>query len=574
MRSLTRIVFLFFLLLIIAGCNRDVSTIAVIVEGAAGDVVPVEVEDLGRRRSEEEAVVVPLARDGERPFRFRITPQDDRAAMVALPGSQEEPALSLRLAGAVQGGAMVVHGRDSSLRFAFDRIIENPPDAPIRIVAPLGDAATGPWEVEFEAPPGSSGFTIQELRFHAAPVRVHRDQQTGEWTFHARIPLALSNSQVQLRDTAALIRDHTDGIFLGYHADSSLFQDRRNRSEGVFILSDQQIPFRLRPGESQTVLRPRRHSSGADSSLSIRLPEGVDFRFVEAVRIPSDPRDPVLIDLEELQNWPRELWRHRDFGLFAWSDYPQILWMDHRTYDTQSEMFTRLAFFVEKRGFQGRLLSDEELADKHGWNAHNYRPEGLIDFFNTAEATNFALNESERELREIVAHNGLIIRDETRPAGERWLLGTGGVLSISQDSFSALRRLLTVHEALHGVFYMEPVFRDVAFDHWNTTFSPRERNFWQQFFAWMTYDPDDQYLMVNEFQAYILQQSEASANWYFGTRIAGRLRNALPSEAEPINQFLRDYPNTFITAAEVLNRTLFEEAGMVGGDPFGLVLPR
>ncbi len=574
MRLVFRTVVFSIALFVVVSCNRDLSSVSIVLEDYLGDSVPVELEDLGRRPQEEEAVVVPLSRDRDRPFRFRITPSDHVAFIAPDTSSRYEAALSVRLSGELAGGTMTVHGVNNSVRFVYDRIVDNPPAGPVWIVVPLGDAASGPWEVEFEAPEGSRGYVVREIRFHGAPVRVNRDDLSGEWRFHARIPLAFSNSQLVLQDSAALVRDHTDGILVGYHADSSLFQDRRNRPEGTFTLPDTEIHFRLRPGSSQTVIRPQRYSSEVQGSLRITLPEGAAVNLLEAVPIPSDPRDPVLIDLEELQQWPQELWRNRDFGLFAWSDYPQILWTDHRTYETQSRMFTRLAFFVEKAGFQGRLLSDAELEDKHGWNAHNYRPEGLSDFYNTAEATGFSLNEAELELREILEHNGLIIRDETRPPGERWQLGAGGILSISQSSFSALRRLLTVHEAMHGVFYMEPEFREIAFNHWNNTFSSQERNFWQQFFAWMTYDPDDQYLMVNEFQAYILQQGEAAANWYFGTRIAGRLRNALPGQAEPINRFLRNYPDTFVTAADVLNQALFEEAGMVGGDPFGLILPR
>ena len=76
--------------------------------------------------------------------------------------------------------------------------------------------------------------------------------------------------------------------------------------------------------------------------------------------------------------------------LFSWSAYPDIIVFDTADYETQAmtRLFKRLAFFVEKRGFRGRLLqADEELARSPRVERHNYRPEGRLSaFFTQAEA--------------------------------------------------------------------------------------------------------------------------------------------------------------------------------------------
>ncbi|WP_146049526.1 hypothetical protein [Alkalispirochaeta sphaeroplastigenens] len=560
---------------LLTGCNTSLDSLKVVVQGDEGEI-PLKLRDLGRRRTEEETLVGPLE-EGKRPFRYRIEAAREEPLLV----SGSDPRLIATVSGDITGGEVLLFAGDEGLRYSFgDVLIDKRTDTGgeeprrYRLSFPLASLRNGPWEVEFRAPRGSRGYQVEELRFgQRSPGIVLGEVLEADML----LPLIAKDDSLVLPVTTRLVRDHTHSLEIRYQAGEELFQDRRDRPRQELILEGPEgdrrsLQVNLRPGERAIVLWPQRWLPRAES-LTIPLRQGVVLEGVRHHSIPRDPREPILMELEELQRWPRELWRREDFELFAWSAYPRILWMDHRSYQTQARMFRRLAFFVEKRGYQGRLLSNQELEDLHGWNAHNYRPEGLADFFNAAEVSGFELNPEELVLREIAHDQGLLVRQppEQAPPGERWLPGTGGVLSISQESFSPLRRLLTVHEAMHGVFYEEPEFRQAAYSYWDHQLSRRERDFWKIFFSWMSYDPDDRYLMVNEFQAYLLQQGERSANWYFGTRIAERIRRALPNRAAAIDAILRDYPRTFIDAAAAINEALFSASGMVGGDPFCLI---
>ena len=205
-------------------------------------------------------------------------------------------------------------------------------------------------------------------------------------------------------------------------------------------------------------------------------------------------------------------------------------------------------------------MSDEELAGRHGWNAHNYRPEGLSAFFTQAEAEAMGLNAEEELLREVLLANGVILRD-----AEGYAPGKGGILSISQSSYPLLRELLITHEAYHGVFYEEEGFRDGVTEIWNGL-SEAERSYWRGLLAYMTYDPADEYLMINEFQAYLMQQPTERVRGYLRGVLAPRFAGARPARGQEIERFLAEHPDSFIRAARAVEELLSVYSPLAPGD--------
>ena len=213
------------------------------------------------------------------------------------------------------------------------------------------------------------------------------------------------------------------------------------------------------------------------------------------------------------------------FTLYRWDRFPTILIFDMADFEVQNRMFSRLAFYLEKNGYRGRLLSDAQLEGKHGWNAHDYGAEGLAAFFSAAARASFLLDPEELLLEDIAIREGILVRQ-----GESIAAGEGGVLSICRNSSYYERRLLLAHESYHGIFFASAEYSRYCFEVWSEA-SPEERRFMRTLLWALSYDSSDRYLAVNEFQAYLLQQPSSMAAAYF-KRVAAILRD--PKEAPPV----------------------------------------
>ena len=245
----------------------------------------------------------------------------------------------------------------------------------------------------------------------------------------------------------------------------------------------------------------------------------------ELVALPADPGTVLRL------SW--QFWRRPDFELYAWNGVPgaaaaPILVFDTADYAIQSRLFRRLAFFVEKRGFRGRLLRNEELAGRRGYNAHDYAAPDLARFFTLAQRQGVALNEEELLLRDIAVTHGIVQPD---PDGG-WRTGAGAILSISRASGPALRRLLLRHEAMHGLYFTHEGYREAVWALWQEL-TADEQTFWRLLLAAVNYDVDYPDLVVNEFQAYLLQQ-DANRVAGFLNLWGGRLRARHPQHADAI----------------------------------------
>lgn len=256
--------------------------------------------------------------------------------------------------------------------------------------------------------------------------------------------------------------------------------------------------------------------------------------------------EPGLVPLSRKNSW-----RSLDYEVYRWEGKENILIFDTKDYNVQSDFFTRLAFFTEKAGYRGRILSDEELFGKHGYNAHDYRAESLADFFTKAEelenktrndsegrVMNSVLNEKEITLKEILLHNGIITESkENSENGKKYKAGKGAVISISQSSADYLRVSLCAHEIWHGLYFTDGDFRNTTAAIFHTI-DQRAVDFLVAYWTTnpsLNYDSSDSYLIQNEFMAYIMQNPLSRVKDYF-TRIAGfsSSQKNLPEESRYI----------------------------------------
>jgi hypothetical protein len=226
---------------------------------------------------------------------------------------------------------------------------------------------------------------------------------------------------------------------------------------------------------------------------------------------------PIPADSGIILSYKQGNWRDSRYEVFQWDGFPSILIFDTANYQVQERLLKRLAFFVEKKDYRGRLLTDRELDGKHGWNAHDYSAENLAAFFDTAEKERFPLSKEEEELKAILFNTGILVHKNNSISYRG-----GGIISLSRESSAALRQTFMAHEGFHGLFFIDQRFRDFTKERF-TALSPVARNFLTSFFDYQGYDIKYQDLMINEFAGHMLQQSASQAYQYFGATIASRL---------------------------------------------------
>ncbi len=271
--------------------------------------------------------------------------------------------------------------------------------------------------------------------------------------------------------------------------------------------------------------------------------------------------DPIRTDPGLILNYKTTQWRTPDYEIYEWDRYPGILFFDTRNYEIQDRLFRRLAYYVEKQGYKGRLLTNEELGDMHGYNAHDYSAASMANFFNQATDLNFQLNEEEILLKRILIHNGLFEND-----GLYVKANEGGLVSISRETPGWSRINLLAHEGWHTIFFRDPEFRNYVSAVYYT-FDPTSLEFLIDYFKSqpsLGYDVNDEYLMHNEFMAYIMQQRLSEvANYFVHLANRGSVIEYTPQLAAYIR---KTEGRGFEDAANALNDFVYDKYGIVCGN--------
>jgi hypothetical protein len=281
---------------------------------------------------------------------------------------------------------------------------------------------------------------------------------------------------------------------------------------------------------------------------------------VEPLR--AGPDEPIPADLGAILEYRKARWRDPRYEYFRWSGRPDILIFDTSGYEVQDRLFKRLAFYVEKTGYTGRVQDFEAIAALHGFNAHDYRAEDLSRFFRAARDQSVDLLPEEAELRDILVAGGVL-----RQGANGMQSGSGGVVSISRSSSAALRHRFLTHESLHGLYFSSDAFRRGARDVWEKG-SEELREFFRLYLSWPDwgYDLTNPYLVVNEFMAYLLQYTEAQAT----TEILGRgttwLVEQYPARERWLRRFEQEGARSFRMVYRDLEEHLWREIGTRGGE--------
>ena len=270
---------------------------------------------------------------------------------------------------------------------------------------------------------------------------------------------------------------------------------------------------------------------------------------------------PIKTDPGLILNYPVENWRTVDYEIFEWDRFDKILFFDTKDYDIQNNFFRRLAFFVEKEGFKGKILTNEQLEGKHGFNAHDYSADSMAKFFNKAKELKVQLNYEEELLYRILLENNLIYLD-----GGVVMPNEGGIVSISQETPGWSRRRLLAHEGWHTLYFRDVEFRNYVSAVYHTM-DQYSLQFLKDYFASqknLGYDQNDEYLMQNEFMAYTMQQplnevGKNFVNW-------SNWKSVFEYTPELAAYVRRTNGRGFEDAAIALNEFVFDKYGIVCGN--------
>ncbi len=218
--------------------------------------------------------------------------------------------------------------------------------------------------------------------------------------------------------------------------------------------------------------------------------------------------------------------RHGGTAVYRLVENPRIIVMDFPSLVEQGRAMNRLAALIEKDGApRDRLLSDAEMSALTAnaatfYFAHDYAASSLARFFSMAAAEAEPLNGPERNLLALLLAAGVIDR-----GGAGYVPGAPemAVISLVQPQAddpatpedetvdAALRDTMLRHEMSHGEFFTNASYRSHCERFWREKLTEAERKLFREFLSGHGYDPDDESLMINEAQAYLMHTPDPRA---------------------------------------------------------------
>ena len=274
------------------------------------------------------------------------------------------------------------------------------------------------------------------------------------------------------------------------------------------------------------------------------------------------PMTPLPADFKQILEYNSTQWRYSDWEVFSWESFPGILIIDFQNFNIQSHMLKRLSYFVEKRGYTGKIHSFMRLTGKTDWNAHNYKAQDLATFFTEAVRSGAVLTSAETYLRELLVANGVIEK-----SGEGYTGGENkGIVSVSRESTPHVRALLLTHEGYHGLFYAAPGLKELVYDLWDKLI-PEAQEMWVDYLksadVW-NYDYNNGYLLRNEMLGYMMQQKDFAE--YFDNMMFPRLLKRIPDKAEHFQQNHDVARQAFLDTAAKISDFLLREYNLSPGN--------
>ena len=231
-------------------------------------------------------------------------------------------------------------------------------------------------------------------------------------------------------------------------------------------------------------------------------------------------------------------------GLIRIIDFPDL--------QTQGRMFNRVVALIERTGApRSRVMDNDELiqfirsvgkSETTFAYGNDFLISELVVFFNLADMAGIRLHAEEIALRRMLLESRLIVE---RQGFFQALKPQAVILSIPQEStggngpsVSALaRKTILMHELSHGEYYTNPLYANYCRSFWRKVMNEAQRAAFRQFLSGSSYNPDNEEMMINETQAYLMYTPDPRA---FNARMLGLREKEIDGLRA---QFLNGFPD-------------------------------
>lgn len=221
-------------------------------------------------------------------------------------------------------------------------------------------------------------------------------------------------------------------------------------------------------------------------------------------------------------------------SVFNYNSQSRILIIDFPTLAEQGKMFNRVVTLIERVGApRQRVLDNDELQQfirsigkteatlAYG---NDFLVSELVVFFNLADMGNIQLTAQEIALRKLLLDRRLMTY---RTGFFQAVTPNAVILSIPQAGAGApgsppvaamARRTILTHEISHAEYYTNPLYANFCRRFWQGSMTDEQRAAFRKFLADSNYNPENEEMMINETQAYLLYTPDPRA---FNPKLVG-----------------------------------------------------
>jgi len=220
----------------------------------------------------------------------------------------------------------------------------------------------------------------------------------------------------------------------------------------------------------------------------------------------------------------------KEMRIYHLRDNPRIFLVDFASLHEQALTLNRVASLIEKKDMpDNRVIRQAEMSAYFKANrlnpdtfyyGHNYRAEDLAEFFTMVQRDHLELNPYEQKFLRLLQDMGVLeqqrgvykVPDPPRVVVTFTQIQKSNPKSQDLDFVDmSIRCTVLRHELSHGEYSTNSRYRRLTHEFWRRTMTDQDRAAFQAFLGSKGYDENNQDLMANEMQAYLMHSPNPRA---------------------------------------------------------------